>query len=197
MGPKLSLIMLWKKSHFLSKKLRPIFEARKIRTIVGGNLALSIILVNLMGPIGGQVPAETVEIATLTPNTVQVITETTFRVPLAENNGYSQGFHGRHPGVDIKSKRGTKILAAAAGKVIEVEQRSLGYGRKVVVEHAGQIKTLYAHLDAVNVKTGDIVTKDTVLGTVGMTGWTTGPHLHFEVKNDSGYINPKQIMPEL
>lgn len=189
--------MLWKKSHFLSKKLRPIFEARRIRTIVGGNLALSIILVNLMGPVGGQVPAEAVEIATLTPNTIQVITETTFRVPLAENNGYSQGFHAKHPGVDIKSKRGTKILAAAAGKVIEVEQRSLGYGRKVVVEHAGQIKTLYAHLDAVNVKTGDIVAKDTVLGTVGMTGWTTGPHLHFEVKNDSGYINPKQIMPEL
>lgn len=158
---------------------------------------MSIVLVNLMGPIGGQVPAETVEIAILTPNTVKVITETTFRVPLSAHNGYSQGFHGKHPGVDIKSKRGTNILAAATGTVIEVELKSLGYGRKVVVEHAGQIKTLYAHLDAVNVKIGETVTKDTVLGTVGMTGWTTGPHLHFEIKNDSGYINPKQILPEL
>lgn len=189
--------MLWKKSHFLSKKLRPIFEARKIRTIVGGNLALSIILVNLMGPVGGQAPAEAVEIATLTPNTIQVITETTFRVPLAENKGYSQGFYGQHPGVDIKAKRGTEIFAAGNGKVVEVELKRFGYGHKVVVEHAGRIQTLYAHLDTVNVKNGDQVTKETSLGRVGMTGWTTGPHLHFEVRNNSGYINPKQILPEL
>ncbi len=189
--------MLWEKSHFLSKKFRSIFENRRIRLVVGGNLALAIIMVNLMGPVGGRVPAETVEIATLTPNTIKVITETTFRSPLSENNGYSQGFHGKHPGVDIKAKRGTNILAAAAGRVIEVERQRFGYGNKVVLEHNGQLQTLYAHLDTVNVKAGESVTKETVLGTVGMTGWTTGPHLHFEVKKDSGYINPKQILPEL
>ncbi len=188
--------MFWK-SHFLSRWLRSIFESRKIKLVVGGNLALSIILVNLMGPIGGQVPAETVEIATLTPNTIKVITETTFRIPLTENSGYSQGFYGQHPGVDIKSKRGANILAAASGTVIEVEHQRFGYGNKVILEHNGQLRTLYAHMDTVNVNVGDSVTKETVLGTVGMTGWTTGPHLHFEVKNDSGYINPKQILPEL
>ena len=158
---------------------------------------MSIILVNLMGPVGGRVPAETVEIATLTPNTIKVITETTFRIPLTENNGYSQGFNGRHPGVDIKSKRGTDILAAASGTIVEVEHQKFGYGNKVVLEHNGQLRTLYAHMDTVNVNVGDSVTKETVLGTVGMTGWTTGPHLHFEVRNDSGYLNPKQILPEL
>jgi murein DD-endopeptidase MepM/ murein hydrolase activator NlpD len=189
--------MLWKKSHFLSKTLRPIFESRKIKLIVGGNLALSIILVNLMGPIGGQVPAETVEIATLTANTIKVITETTFRIPLAENNGYSQGFGGHHPGVDIKSKRGTKIVAAAAGRVVEIEHQKFGYGNKVILEHNGQLQTLYAHLDTINVNVGDQVTKETVLGTVGLTGWTTGPHLHFEVRKDSAYLNPKQILPAI
>ena len=188
--------MFWK-SHFLSRWLRPIFESRKIKLIVGGNLALSIILVSLMGPVGGQVPAEAVEIATLTSNTIKVITETTFRSPLAENNGYSQGFYGRHPGVDIKSKRGTNILAVASGTVIEVEHQRFGYGNKVVLEHNGQLQTLYAHMDTVDVNVGDSVTKETVLGTVGMTGWTTGPHLHFEVRNSSGYLNPKQILPEI
>ncbi|MBI5356332.1 M23 family metallopeptidase [Candidatus Collierbacteria bacterium] len=189
--------MLWKKSHFLSKKLRPVFESRKIKAIVGGNLALSIFLVNLMGPIGGQTPAGSIEVTTLTPDTVKVITETTFRIPLAENNGYSQGFYDKHPGVDIKSKLGTKILAAAPGTVIEVERKKMGYGHKLVIGHSGRISTLYAHLDTINVNVGDYVTKETVLGTVGLTGWTTGPHLHFEVRNDSGYINPKQILPEL
>jgi len=188
--------MFWK-NHSLSKKLRPVFESRKIRLVVGGNLALSIIMVNLIGPVGGQVPAETVEIATLTPNTIKVITETTFRSPLAENSGYSQGFHGKHPGVDIKAKRGTNILAAAAGLVVEVDRQRFGYGNKVIVEHNGQLQTLYAHLDSVNVKVGESVTKETVLGTVGMNGWTTGPHLHFEVKRGAGYINPKQILPEI
>lgn len=188
--------MLWK-SHFLSRRLRPIFENRKIKLIVGGNLALSIILVNLMGPVGGQVPVETVDIATLTPNAIKVITETTFRIPVAEDNGFSQGFRNQHPGVDIRAKRGTSILAAATGKVVEIERKRFGYGNKVVVEHAGQLQTLYAHLDTINVNVGDSVTKETVLGTVGMTGWTTGPHLHFEVRNDSGYLNPKQILPEL
>lgn len=188
--------MLWK-SHFLSRWLRPIFESRKIRLVVGGNLALSILLVSLMGPIGGQVPAETVEIATLTPNAIKVITETTFRIPVAEDNGYSQRFRNQHPGVDIRAKRGTPILAAAVGQVVEIEHQKFGYGNKVVLEHAGQLQTLYAHLDTISVNVGDSVTKETVLGTVGMTGWTTGPHLHFEVRNDSGYLNPKQILPEI
>ncbi len=179
-----------------SRWLRPLFEKRLIRPIFGLNLAVAIVIVNGLGTIGGPLPLTAPEVAVLTPDTVNILTETTFRMPLAETGGYSQGFYRFHPGVDIRASRGTNVYPAAAGTVTEVEIGRFGYGHKVVISHQNQIQTLYAHLDDVNVKVGDRVTKDTVIGQVGMTGWTTGPHLHFEARTKEGLLNPKQILPE-
>jgi len=183
-------------SQTFSRFLRPLLEKRRLKSIFGLNLALAIVVVNGLGNIGGPIPLEPPETAVLTPDTVNVLTETTFRLPLAESDGYSQGFHRFHPGVDIRSPRGTNVYPAAAGTVTEVEIGRFSYGHKVVINHSNQIDTLYAHLDDVNVKVGDQVTKDTIIGKVGMTGWTTGPHLHFEAHTKEGLINPKQILPE-
>lgn len=188
-------------SHPVSKALRPLAQARRFKTIVGIHLGVAMVAVNLMGDVGGQVQLEPVETAVLSPETVQVLTETRFRFPLDESDGYSQGFHRFHPGVDIRAPVGTAIYPLAAGEVIEVELSRWAYGHKVAVKHKtrpqseGELTTLYAHLDKVDVKVSDQVSKDTVLGEVGMTGWTTGPHLHLEVRTDNGYINPKQILP--
>ena len=179
-----------------SRWLRPLFEKRLLRPIFGLNLAMAIVIVNGLGTIGGPLPLTALEVAVLTPDTVNILTETTFRMPLAESGGYSQGFYRFHPGVDIRAPRKTPVFPAAAGAVTEVEIGRFGYGHKVVISHANQIETLYAHLDDVDVKVGDQVTKDTVIGQVGMTGWTTGPHLHFEARTKDGLINPKQILPE-
>lgn len=178
------------------KSVRKILEKRRLRPIFGLNLALAIVIVNGLGNIGGSIPLEAPETAVLTSETVNVLTETTFRMPLAETGGYTQGFHRFHPGVDIRSPRGTLIYPAAAGIVTQVEITRFGYGHKVVISHANQIETLYAHLDKINVKIGDQVAKNTAIGTVGLTGWTTGPHLHFEAKTKDGLLNPKQILPE-
>jgi murein DD-endopeptidase MepM/ murein hydrolase activator NlpD len=179
-----------------SRWLRPLFEKRLAKPIFGFNLALAIVIVNDLGQIGGPIPVEAPETAVLTSKTVTVLTETAFRLPLAENGGYSQGFHRFHPGVDIRVPRRTPVYPAATGTVIQVELGRFGYGHKVVISHQNQIETLYAHLDDISVKIGDQVTKDTVIGVVGMTGWTTGPHLHFEARTKEGLINPKQILPE-
>lgn len=194
--------MLWKQrdhrthTQFFSWLFRPVFESQRIRTIIGANLAASIIIVHSLPPIGGAVQTEPVEVAVLSAQDVQVITEKTFRFPLDEFRGYSQGFHQFHPGVDIRATLGTDIHPAAAGVVSQVEIGRVGYGHKVMVKHDNGFETLYAHMDKVYVKEGDQVTKDTVLGTIGLTGWTTGPHLHFEVHAQSGVVNPKQILPE-
>lgn len=177
--------------------IKKILKNSRFRSIFGFNLALAIVIVNGLGSIGGPIPLEATETAVLTPADVTVLTETTFRVPLAETAGYSQGFHRFHPGVDIRSPRGAPVYPAAAGTVAQVEIGRFGYGHKVVISHANQIETLYAHLDKINVKAGDLVAKDTVLGTVGLTGWTTGPHLHFEARTKDGLLNPKQILPEI
>lgn len=163
--------------------------------MLGANLASAIMIVRSLGPIGGPVPVGPVETAILTTQTLSVLTETTFRMPLSTHAGYSQGFNRFHPGVDIRAPRGTVVYPAANGLVVDVELGRFGYGRKVLVAHADGVTTLYAHLDKVNVEVGNDVNKDTELGTVGMTGWTTGPHLHFEIRGPEGLINPKQVLP--
>lgn len=190
-------------SHPLSRLLRPFAEARRFRLLVGANLAFSVILVSKIIPVGGAGPLTSpsinpsAEIAVLTNTDIQVITETTFRFPLNGAQDYSQGFRAGHLGTDIRAPRGTPIYPIANGKVVEVEYGRWAYGHKVVIEHEHGLTSLYAHQDQINVKAGDQVTKDTVIGYIGLTGWTTGPHLHLEVKNTQGSLNPKQLLPEI
>lgn len=100
----------------------------------------------------------------------------------------SQGIHG-HNGVDLASPVGTPIIASASGKVIISRSGGYngGYGTYVVVSHDNGTQTLYAHMNANNVSVGQSVVQGQVIGSIGMTGKTTGPHLHFEVR---GAKNP-------
>lgn len=100
----------------------------------------------------------------------------------------SQGLHGQN-GVDLAAPHGTPILASATGSVIISRAGGYngGYGTYVVVSHANGTQTLYAHMSKTNVSIGQQVEQGQVIGAVGMTGKTTGPHLHFEVR---GAKNP-------
>lgn len=106
---------------------------------------------------------------------------------------------GFHYGVDIGNKRGTSIVAAASGKVIKVvnyckEGRSScggRYGNYITIQHANGTKTRYAHLGSVLVSTGQQVSQGQLIGKMGNTGRSTGPHLHFEViKNNGSTMKP-------
>lgn len=100
----------------------------------------------------------------------------------------SQGLHG-YNGVDIAAPVGTPIFAAAAGEVIVARSSGWngGYGEYVVIEHPNGTQTLYSHLSQVLVTSGISVFKGQVIGYVGNTGKSTGPHLHFEIR---GAKNP-------
>ena len=100
----------------------------------------------------------------------------------------SQGLHG-HNGIDIAAPVGTLIMASASGKVIISRTGGYngGYGTYVVVSHGNGTQTLYAHMNTNNVVVGQNVTQGQVIGSVGLTGRTTGAHLHFEVR---GARNP-------
>lgn len=100
------------------------------------------------------------------------------------SGGYkSQGIHG-YNAVDIASKPGATVVAAASGKVIVSKGSGWngGYGNYVVIEHSNGVQTLYAHMQSVSVKSGQWVGQGDVIGSVGNTGKSTGPHLHFEVR---------------
>ncbi|HET8527492.1 MAG TPA: peptidoglycan DD-metalloendopeptidase family protein [Gaiellaceae bacterium] len=95
-----------------------------------------------------------------------------------------------HAGVDLLAPAGTAVTAAAPGLVTWAAPRAGGWGLLVVVRHADGVRTLYAHLESVAVRVGDVVAGGAVLGRVGATGDATGPHLHFEVRVDGASIDP-------
>lgn len=94
-----------------------------------------------------------------------------------------------HLGVDVSARRGTRITAPAAGRVRFVG-RSFAFGNLVEIDHPGGIRTRYAHLGLSLVRTGDVVTRGTPIGTVGSSGLTTGPHLHYEVLRNERQVDP-------
>ena len=94
-----------------------------------------------------------------------------------------------HSGLDISNRRGTPIYAPAPGKVIRAYYNS-GYGRMVEVDHGFGITTVYAHCTILRVKEGQLVQSGDLLGTIGTTGRSTGPHLHFEVRLDGHAVDP-------
>lgn len=100
-------------------------------------------------------------------------------------------FHTRsfHTGIDIGCSQGTPIGAARAGRVIDAGSRG-GYGNVVIIDHGHGIATVYAHLSAIWVSVGQSVRTLQNIGAAGMTGYATGPHLHWEVRSEGQHTNP-------
>lgn len=102
-----------------------------------------------------------------------------------------------HKGVDIAAPLGSHVKSIAAGRILEVGYND-SYGNYIVVQHSDGRQSVYAHLGNVLVKKDQEVSKGTILGTVGMTGQTEGPHLHLEIRDTDGkYIDPRQLIPNL
>lgn len=99
-----------------------------------------------------------------------------------------------HPGQDIAAKAGTPVVAAAAGTVTHAGPAGT-YGNLVTIKHANGLETRYAHLSSVDVQKGAEVTPGTPIGKVGSTGRSTGPHLHFEVREDGKLQDPATYLP--
>ncbi|MDR0957847.1 MAG: peptidoglycan DD-metalloendopeptidase family protein [Clostridiales bacterium] len=97
--------------------------------------------------------------------------------------------HSFHTGIDIPAPKGTDITAASSGKVILAEYYG-GYGYAVVIDHGGGISTLYGHNSKLVVSVGDYVNAGQVISKCGSTGYSTGPHCHFEVRVNGTHTNP-------
>jgi murein DD-endopeptidase MepM/ murein hydrolase activator NlpD len=100
-----------------------------------------------------------------------------------------------HAGIDISSHFGDPIRATADGTV-ETAGLASGYGREVVIDHGYGVKTVYGHLSGFAVTDGQQVTRGQVIGYVGMSGRSTGPHLHYEVRIRNTPVNPHKYLRE-
>jgi murein DD-endopeptidase MepM/ murein hydrolase activator NlpD len=109
----------------------------------------------------------------------------------------SDPFNGEgayHVGVDISTDYGTAVIAPADGAVIFADFMS-GYGRLVVVQHSNGISTRYGHLSGFTVAAGQHIRRGDLLGYVGLSGRSTGPHLHYEVRLNGNPVNPHNYLP--
>ena len=99
------------------------------------------------------------------------------------------GRYRKHRGIDIAGPKGTKVMSIADGKIIHSGRKG-GYGRMIEVQHENNLRSRYAHLSATLVKKGQRVSRGDVIGRVGSTGRSTGPHLHLEVLKNKKNVNP-------
>lgn len=107
----------------------------------------------------------------------------------------TQKFHARHMGIDIGNRIGTPIVAADSGYVVYAGTSQYGYGIYILIDHGNGFQTLYAHLDECYVEAGESVGKGQVIGAMGNTGRSTGPHLHFEIRYRGTHRNPLGYLP--
>lgn len=116
--------------------------------------------------------------------------------------GYLSSYFGEvraksvHKGIDIAENLGESVSAALDGKVINAGYNNGGYGNLIVIEHTNNMKTYYAHLNDIYVNVGDIVKKNDIIGAVGSTGNSTGPHLHFELRVDNKQVDPVKYIEQ-
>lgn len=103
------------------------------------------------------------------------------------------GRRSMHEGLDFSAPHGSPIYAASGGVVIEASSQS-GYGKTIEIDHGQGLMTRYAHASSIDVKVGDLVEKGQVIGKVGSTGRSTGPHLHFEVRMAGHPLDPRLFL---
>jgi murein DD-endopeptidase MepM/ murein hydrolase activator NlpD len=111
---------------------------------------------------------------------------------------YTNGDYARsrsHNGMDIAAPEGSSVFAPNAGRVVFAE-RLLNTGNTVVIEHGGGMKSYYFHLSRIDVAPGDMPEKGAPIGAVGSTGYSTGPHLHYEIRIGNRPINPELLFSE-
>jgi len=120
-----------------------------------------------------------------------------FQLPITQENyrGISQGFSRFHNGIDVRANLNAEIHPISEGRVVETGFERGGYGNFIMIEHSNGMHSLYSHMAKRLVKTGDEVFANTVIGTVGLTGRTTGPHIHLEIHKNGKYLNPATFVP--
>lgn len=148
---------------------------------------------------GGVKPYITQQVATTSSSPVSVPFDAlkgsgSFRWPAG--GSISQNYWGGHPGIDIASRTGASVKAADGGFVVLAGSGwNGGYGNHVIIDHGNGFTTLYAHLNTIFVRTGENVSTGQQIGTVGNTGNSTGPHLHFEIRYQGYPRNPYSLLP--
>jgi murein DD-endopeptidase MepM/ murein hydrolase activator NlpD len=196
--PKLKVVSkVYEGSHVLSRWVRYVLDRygiHKVKKWFGYHLATATFFAAVIpvssssGLVATPVPVVPEPVVAA----MDVKTETTLAWPVS-GPSITQGYRYGHPGIDIQGA--PPIFPVDNGTITDVIFAKWGYGNHVYVQHANGRQSLYAHLSKVNVVKGQEVTRDTILGIMGRTGFATGIHLHLEIYQDGKTMNPLSILP--
>lgn len=179
--------------HLISRFIRRIVEHKRFRWAVASQLILAVLFASSLQKASAFTASDFQ--APLATEEVILTTKQTSRLPVFGR--LSQSFSYYHPGVDIEKEFDDPVYPFLEGRVFETGFQGGGYGNYVLIDHKNGYFSLYAHLNKLLVKKDDEIVQETVIGTVGLTGYTTGSHLHFEIYENGYAVNPLAILPEL
>ncbi len=175
-----------------SRLSRRVFETSRIRQIFGLMVVSSFLSITFLpssfSAIQTKVDTNLLEIEVVDPETVE--TKQSIRLPV-DSFIVSQGYNFFHPGIDLATIKGTPVYPIMEGSVVLINYGRFGYGNHVLIDHGNGRQSLYAHLAKIEVKEGEKVTFDSILGLIGSTGKSTGPHLHLQIFDNGNWINPR------
>lgn len=172
---------------------RHIFEHRRVKKLLGANIAFMLIATSFMptNTLGNDAVEESVVISeSQTPLT----TKKAIQNPV-EDMKITQGYRFYHPGIDIDGITGDTIKPIKMGKVVDVSYSRFAYGNSVIIDHGNKLTSLYAHLSKIDVEVGQSVDTTDKLGEMGATGRSFGDHLHLEIRDHGIPINPLSVLP--
>lgn len=174
---------------------------RRLTNISSKITLTALVAAYLMGyyPALSIPPVKQAAVSANTHEQRQEVIAASFSKPLLPPHpGYiSTRFSRWHPGIDIATGLGMPIHPITDGVVEQVTFGFWGLGTHVIIDHQNGFTSLYAHMGRVFVKAGQPVTGQSILGEVGMTGHTSGPHTHLEITKDGVEINPEALLPKL
>lgn len=182
----------YRKGNLVSRYFRHIFEHKHIKKVLGTGFAMAVIATSFTPQKAVSAQGIADDPIVQVQNTL--VTEKGIQLPLAKYV-LNQGFGFFHPGVDLGAEVGDPVKPVKNGKVIEAGWSIFGYGNTILIDHGEGLSSRYAHLSKIEVKSGDGVTTNTEIGKVGVSGRSTGPHLHLEIHQNGIPINPLTVIP--
>lgn len=170
---------------------RKVFEFKNIQRLFGVLVVASTFsLAVFPGSVSGLQTAIETNFSKVNSNVPEITTKNSVRLPV-DSFTLTQGYNFLHPGIDLAAVKGSPVYPIMDGVVEKVGHERFAFGNHVIVNHGSGLLSIYAHLSKIEVKEGETVTKDSIVGLVGSTGWSTGPHLHLQVWQENHWANPR------
>jgi murein DD-endopeptidase MepM/ murein hydrolase activator NlpD len=181
----------YKKGTFVGRVARYFADHKNIRKMLAGGFAVITIAGSFI-PQTVKVEAQG-SVDPVIESQTDLNTQVSMQYPL-ENIKINQGYSVFHHAIDFGGPIGTPIKPIMPGVVSYAGWDDSGYGNLIVLDHQNNYQSFYAHLSKIEVKTGETVGDSTEIGKIGITGNTTGPHLHFEIHQNGVPLNPLTVL---